>query len=70
MNSGIVVKEIRNHLNISQEQLARDLEISFSTISRWENGRTLPSKLAKLRLIDYCKAKNIDDEIVHRLMED
>jgi len=42
------VKAVRTQLGITQEQLARDLNISFSTISRWENSRTIPSKLTKM----------------------
>ena len=30
----------------SQEQLARELDVSFATINRWENGKTEPSRLA------------------------
>ena len=48
-----ILKAIRAQLNITQEQLARELNISFSTINRWENGHTSPSKLAKMRLLDF-----------------
>jgi transcriptional regulator with XRE-family HTH domain len=46
-----LLKKIRAELNITQEQLARELSISFSTLSRWENGHTTPSRLAKMSLI-------------------
>ena len=42
-----LVKEIRRQLSLSQEGLARKLDVSFSTINRWENGRSSPSKLAQ-----------------------
>ena len=64
MNFSITVKQIREELCISQEQLARDLSISFSTINRWENGRTKPSKLAKHRLYEYCREKGISVELL------
>ncbi|HWR29926.1 MAG TPA: helix-turn-helix transcriptional regulator, partial [Negativicutes bacterium] len=48
-----ILKEIRKELNISQEQFARDLNVSFTTLNRWENSRTTPSRLAKMRIIDY-----------------
>lgn len=44
------LKEIRKQLEISQEDLARKLEVSFSTVNRWENGKSAPSKLAKKQL--------------------
>ena len=33
-----IIKLIRGHLNLSQEDLARELEVSFATVNRWENG--------------------------------
>lgn len=62
-----IVKNIRINLGITQEQLAHDLNISFSTINRWENGRTTPSKLARMRLIEYCLHRNVDNAIIAKL---
>jgi transcriptional regulator with XRE-family HTH domain len=69
MSFGDLVKEIRKELSISQEQLARDLNISFSTINRWENGKTLPSRLARHRLIEYCESKNITNSITEKIVK-
>ena len=44
------IKALREALGLSQEQLARDLGVSFTTISRWEQGHTKPSPLAIERL--------------------
>lgn len=54
-----VLKTIRKEMNISQEALARDLNVSYTTINRWENGRSLPSRLARMRLIEYCLTRDI-----------
>jgi transcriptional regulator with XRE-family HTH domain len=62
-----VLKTIRKELNISQEQLARDLNISFTTINRWENGRSVPSRLARMRLSEYCATKGVSKEIMAQL---
>lgn len=62
-----LIKAIRMDLNITQEQLARELNISFSTINRWENGHTSPSKLAKMRLLEFCSRKNVDVAITSEL---
>lgn len=61
------IKKVRKQLGITQEQLARELDISFSTINRWENGHTSPSKLAKRRLLEFCKSNNIDIAITSEL---
>ncbi|WP_407083092.1 helix-turn-helix domain-containing protein [Paenibacillus aurantius] len=35
-----VIKDLRKELKLIQEQLARELDLSFSTIDRWENEDT------------------------------
>jgi len=64
MSFSEIVKTVRVQLMLTQEQLAHDLNISFSTINRWENGRTTPSKLAKMQLMEYCRQKNVGDVIL------
>ena len=44
------VKSLRETLRMSQEDLAKELGVSFATVNRWENGKTQPSKLAKKQL--------------------
>jgi transcriptional regulator with XRE-family HTH domain len=41
------IKHIRKQLGWSQERLARELGLSFSTISRWERGESKPSPAAE-----------------------
>lgn len=62
-----ILKQIRIKQNYTQEQFARELNVSFSTINRWENGHTAPSGLAKMRLLEYCKKNCVDDEILTEL---
>ncbi|EAX47805.1 transcriptional regulator, XRE family [Thermosinus carboxydivorans Nor1] len=69
MSFSDIVKAVRVYLGITQEQLARDLNISFSTINRWENGRTIPSRLAKMRFIEYCLQRNVDNAIIAELKD-
>jgi len=42
-----LVKDVRKQLGLSQEELAHALGVSFATVNRWENGKTVPSKLAR-----------------------
>lgn len=56
------VKYVRTKLNLSQEDLARELGVSFATINRWENGSYNPSRLAKKAFDDFCKENNIVEE--------
>jgi putative transcriptional regulator len=51
------VKSLREQLHISQEDLAKELGVSFATVNRWENNRTQPSKLAKKQLEQFITQK-------------
>lgn len=56
------VKSVRKQLNLSQEDLARKLDMSFATINRWESGSYQPSKLAKKAFDTFCIDNNIQIE--------
>lgn len=53
------VKLVRTELKLSQEDLARELGVSFATINRWENGSYNPSRLAKKVFEDFCAKRDI-----------
>jgi transcriptional regulator with XRE-family HTH domain len=53
-NFSDTVKEVRRQLGISQEELARELGVSFATINRWENAKTVPFKLARAQFETFC----------------
>jgi putative transcriptional regulator len=61
-NFKFIVKKVRNLLNFSQEKFAHELNVSFSTINRWENGKSLPSHMAVTLFFDYCRKKKINIE--------
>ena len=42
---------LRQELGLTQEEFANNLGVVFSTINRWEKGRTYPSSMA-LKLIE------------------
>ena len=57
------IKRIRQSAMLSQEELARELGVSFATVNRWETGRAKPT-YRTLRLIDeYCKNHNITFDV-------
>lgn len=59
MDYSQMIREIRTLLNISQEDLTRELHINFATVNRWENAKAMPSKMAQRALIDYCKQNKV-----------
>jgi DNA-binding transcriptional regulator YiaG len=54
-NFAETVKEVRQQLGLSQEELAHELGVSFSTINRWENSKTVPFKLARRQFVAFCE---------------
>jgi putative transcriptional regulator len=43
---GQIIRDLRQHLNLSQEKFAAHLGVSFQAVNRWENGRATPSPMA------------------------
>lgn len=44
------VRDMRSRLEMTQEEFAQELGITVSTVNRWENGHSNPSKLARATL--------------------
>ena len=66
MAFGQIVKTVRDILGISQEQLARELSVSFSTVNRWENEKSRPSQMAKELFRRFCDNKGIDLNVLEK----
>lgn len=49
------IRLIREQVHLSQEGLARELGVSFSTVNRWENGKMVPSQLARRQFETFCR---------------
>lgn len=54
------LKHVRQQLGMSQEDIARELGVSFATVNRWENGKTEPFRLARTQFESFC-TKKIDE---------
>lgn len=54
-----LIKQIRTYLNMSQTEFAEQLNVTFATVNRWENGRAVPNKLAQSKMYDLCKEKSV-----------
>ena len=58
-----MIIQIRAKLNITQEQLAKMLDVAFDTVNRWENKKAIPSKKHICILENICKENNIEIEV-------
>lgn len=54
-----LIKELRKQLIISQSELANLLDVSFSSVNRWENGKHEPTIKIKRKLNDLFIKNNI-----------
>ena len=52
----------REKLGISQEDLARALNVSYSTVNRWENGKNKPVRMAQAAFNEFCVKHDISFE--------
>ena len=57
---GKLIKEIRQKMDLTQEQFAAELGVVYPTINRWENSKTQPSPMA-LKLLEY-KLKDLGEQ--------
>ena len=55
-----LIKAIRTAANMNQEQFASSLGTTPLSINRWENGKTLPNRMAQPQLYNFCKERSID----------
>ena len=56
------VKTVRAKLLVSQKELAKELGVSYVTVSRWENGLINPQFLTVQKFQLYCEKKGIKFE--------
>jgi len=53
------MRKVRRGLEMSQQELAIELNVSYSSVNRWENMQVVPSKLARKSFLDFCKTRSI-----------
>lgn len=66
-----LLKQIRSYLNLSQTEFAEQLNVTFQTVNRWENGKVVPNKLAQSKIYDFCKKNNVPvyDFIINKITD-
>ena len=60
MNYQEAIKKLRNKMILSQTEFAKELDISFATVNRWETGKYEPTIKAKRKLVPYFKKYKIE----------
>lgn len=61
--TGEEIKQIRQSAMLSQEAFAKALGVSFTTVNRWESGKSKPSYKALKQISDFCLKNGIAFEV-------
>ena len=59
MTFGAALKKAREEAGLTQTELAKLLNVSFSSINRYENGHHAPTKIVKEAIKSFFKKKGI-----------
>lgn len=54
------IKRIRERCFYTQEAFAKELNVAFSTVNRWEGGKARPNLTAMKNIKMFCNNHNID----------
>ena len=60
MSFAEAIIKLRGERRISQRQLAAELNVSYASVNRWENEKTMPNKMTMFVIRQYCKEHNIE----------
>lgn len=47
-----LIKELRQRLDLTQEQFAQQVGVTYSTVNHWENGKRVPLPFLVKRLVE------------------
>ena len=58
------IKKIRQRSFLTQQDFAKKIGVAFSTVNRWESGRTKPNLKAMKNINKFCLDNNIPYETI------
>lgn len=64
------IKDLRRKCLLSQVDFAKEIGVSFSTVNRWETGKSKPNYKTLKRIDEYCKTNSIDFVCSDLIQED
>ena len=60
MDFSKVIKDLRCQKLLSQSAFAKELGVSYSTVNRWETGKTLPTYKAMKSIESFCQRHSLE----------
>ena len=64
------IRNVRQQSLMSQEAFAQALGVSFTTVNRWESGKSKSNYKAMKQIDEFCKTNHIDFDISKEFMEE
>jgi DNA-binding transcriptional regulator YiaG len=64
-DNGWSVRGLRKRLGMSQERFAAEIGVTFSTVSRWENGHNVPSHLSWRAMLQLAYQHGLGEDALH-----
>lgn len=60
MNFPEEIRKIRQRLFMTQEDFAKEIGVAFSTVNRWEGGKSKPNLTAMKSIKEFCLKHDVD----------
>lgn len=60
MNFSDEIRKIRQRLFMTQEDFAKEIGVAFSTVNRWEGGKSKPNLSAMKSIKEFCLKHDVD----------
>lgn len=60
------LRMMRQKQFLTQEALANELEVTLSTVNRWETGKSSPNLSTMKKIKDYCTNNNVNYEPIEQ----
>lgn len=54
------IKRIRQRCFLTQSDFAKEVQVAFSTVNRWEGGKTKPNLTAMKHIKEFCLRNGIE----------
>jgi len=54
------IKRIRQRCFLTQDDFAKEVQVAFSTVNRWESGKTKPNLTAMKHIKEFCLRNGIE----------
>lgn len=58
------INRIRQRCFLTQQEFAKEVQVAFSTVNRWEGGKAKPNFTAMKNIKKFCLKNNIDSASV------